>query len=181
MTRCLQQLQKSNPELLLTASELRKAERDARYVPAVALALSSIITKSVTKQDTPFLIERIQSWSKNSIYQNYVTPSDQTKIKDQSPEEENLSMRSVEEISSSIEGRLRLVLSLSEVQTNNKKQRKSEKTSKQKEETNSDLGDLPSVVSETKVIADHGGPIGKTNVSLTCWSESSGDEYDDWL
>ena len=33
ITQCLQELQKTNPDLLLTAAELRKAECDARYVP----------------------------------------------------------------------------------------------------------------------------------------------------
>jgi hypothetical protein len=61
MTNCLSQLQKTNPSLLLTPSELRKAERDARYVPAVALALSSILTKSVTEPD-PTVLDRIQNW-----------------------------------------------------------------------------------------------------------------------
>jgi hypothetical protein len=46
MTDCLKQLQRTNPNLLLTSSQLRKAERDSRYVPAVVSALASIISKS---------------------------------------------------------------------------------------------------------------------------------------
>jgi hypothetical protein len=61
LTKCLLQLQKTNPSLLLTTSELRKVERDARYVPAVAMALSSILTKSVTKPD-PTVLDRIMNW-----------------------------------------------------------------------------------------------------------------------
>ena len=61
MTKCLLQLQKTNPSLLLTTSELRKVERDARYVPAVAMALSSILTKSITKPD-PTVLDRIVKW-----------------------------------------------------------------------------------------------------------------------
>jgi len=46
LSNCLKQLQKTNPSLLLTANELRVVERDARYVPAVATAIASIVCKS---------------------------------------------------------------------------------------------------------------------------------------
>jgi hypothetical protein len=39
-------LQKSNPDLLLTANELKHFQRDVQYVPACSSALLSIITKA---------------------------------------------------------------------------------------------------------------------------------------
>lgn len=43
---CLRSIQKTNPSLWLTAHQLKKAERDAQYVPAVASSLASIISRS---------------------------------------------------------------------------------------------------------------------------------------
>jgi len=44
---CLRSLRRSSPGLLLTAQQLKKVERDVRYVPAVAGAISSILCRSV--------------------------------------------------------------------------------------------------------------------------------------
>jgi hypothetical protein len=65
VTQCLQQLQKTNPSLLLTASELRRAECDARCVPAASLALASILSKSTLIESRQF-INRIQGWNGRS-------------------------------------------------------------------------------------------------------------------
>lgn len=46
ITACLRQLQSINPDLLLAASELRNAERDAQYIPAIAASLASIAVHS---------------------------------------------------------------------------------------------------------------------------------------
>jgi len=62
LTNCLRQLQKTNPDLLLTAHELRKVERDARYVPAVASALASILSKSSTPNKKGSILWRIKNW-----------------------------------------------------------------------------------------------------------------------
>eukprot|EP00978_Attheya_sp_CCMP212_P012851 scaffold32099_cov50-Attheya_sp.AAC.10 len=50
LVACLRSLQKSNPDLLLTAHQLKKAERETRYIPAVAAALSSIVCASKQKE-----------------------------------------------------------------------------------------------------------------------------------
>lgn len=117
MTQCLQQLQKTNPSLLLTASELRKAERDARYVPAVALALASILNKSVIDPD-PAILERIQRWDTNiSIPTQVVTLSAGGESpRSLSPTENALPAKgfntvAVEALGMLIEGQLRLALS----------------------------------------------------------------------
>jgi len=74
VTKCLQQLQKTNPCLLLSATDLKKAERDAIHIPAVAASLASILTKAgpnsqesldtilawnTSRQTIPALSERI--------------------------------------------------------------------------------------------------------------------------
>ncbi len=46
LSACLRSLQKSNPSLLLTPSQLKKTERDVLYVPAIATAFSSMIMNS---------------------------------------------------------------------------------------------------------------------------------------
>lgn len=44
---CLRSLQQSNPELLLTAQQLKKVERDMKYVPAVTGAIASVLGRSL--------------------------------------------------------------------------------------------------------------------------------------
>ena len=60
--------------MLLTASELRKAECDARYVPAISLALASILSKS-TAIESQHYMEMVQGWNdpSRSISSNVVT------------------------------------------------------------------------------------------------------------
>jgi hypothetical protein len=181
ITRCLQQLQKTNPMLLLTASELRKAERDAKYVPAVAIALSSIVTKAVTIEDRG-IIELIQGWSNPSVTPNIAALSEKTKNNEQPPEKEGFTT-SGEEISNHIERRIRLVLSrLSESQNSNKKQKRPEKFVKGHEaNSNSDYDDdLPSIVSAAIFMDEQAEKVAEIS-SGTDIRESSGDEYDDWL
>ena len=61
LSQCLRQLQKTNPDLLLTASELKNAERDARYVPSISSSIASILCKSKNDPVEP-AIEKIRSW-----------------------------------------------------------------------------------------------------------------------
>ena len=46
VSECLRCLQRSSPGLLLTAQQLKKVERDAKYVPSVAGAIASVLCKS---------------------------------------------------------------------------------------------------------------------------------------
>ena len=46
ITSCLRSLQRSNPSLLLTAHQLKRVERDSKYVPAVAGAIASVLCHS---------------------------------------------------------------------------------------------------------------------------------------
>lgn len=98
LTECLRQLQKSNPGLLLTASELRKAERDARYVPAVSSALASILLKTNGNDD---ILGRIRNWS--TVVDNEDESSSLTS--------DQPNRGTIQGLGSLIEERLRLVLS----------------------------------------------------------------------
>jgi hypothetical protein len=106
LTECLRKLQKSNPGLLLTAAELRKAERDARYVPAVSSALATILCRS--QNADPALISGIRSWNED-VREREVELGEAT---EQEETIETPSQREqIEELGTLIEGRLRLVLS----------------------------------------------------------------------
>jgi hypothetical protein len=59
---CLRQLQKSNPTLLLTASQLRVLERDYRYIPAVAEALSRMVNGCSNQTRRGKLVSMISRW-----------------------------------------------------------------------------------------------------------------------
>ncbi len=60
----MRQLQKTNPNLLLTAAELRKAECDARYIPAVSWALASILSNS-KDHAMKTCAEHVQRWDES--------------------------------------------------------------------------------------------------------------------
>lgn len=62
LMECLRGIQKTNPNLLLTAQQLKKAERDARYVPAVAASIASIISKSTDSQFQKTMTHLIRQW-----------------------------------------------------------------------------------------------------------------------
>jgi len=155
VTKCLQQLQKTNPSLLLTTSELRKAERDARYVPAVSLALASILTKSVSNPDSTIL-ERIQQWgsipkapvpstvvvSTEESSQLSVASSNESK-NDHVQHGNEFSTESVEQLGLLIEERLRLVIAQSEKKKSTKSKKKEVVDSKEHERGN----DVTSVAS----------------------------------
>ncbi|KAL7576516.1 hypothetical protein ACA910_018015 [Epithemia clementina (nom. ined.)] len=49
ITRCLRQLQTSNPTLFLTTKQLKTVERNVQFVPALAQAVTSIVTNSTSK------------------------------------------------------------------------------------------------------------------------------------
>ena len=46
ITSCLRSLQRTNPKLLLTAHQLKRVERDLKYVPSVAGAIASVLCRS---------------------------------------------------------------------------------------------------------------------------------------
>jgi hypothetical protein len=106
LTQCLKQLQTTNPNLLLTTAELRKAECDARYVPAVSLAVATILSNSKIVADNA-TIEQIHSWDESSEMRSQMLPPNISTCSNR------FAIRSVQTLSSSIERRLRLILTKS--------------------------------------------------------------------
>lgn len=100
----MRQLQKSNPSLLLTANELRVAERDARYIPAVASALTSIICKSTAPNKD--VIDTIRQWKISNVASRLPAQSSQSSTSSQSSSNDCKE----DEIEALIESRLRSVL-----------------------------------------------------------------------
>jgi hypothetical protein len=95
---CLRKLQKTSSLLFLNASQLRRIERDALYVPAVSKALSSILFNAANKDISQRLINNIQTWGSVPI----------------SNTGDTMAQPSPDDISSLVEGRLRAVLEQSE-------------------------------------------------------------------
>ena len=62
LSSCLRSLQRSNPDLLLTANQLKKTERDVRYLPAIAASLASIIKKSSNPEFRSDVYGKVMSW-----------------------------------------------------------------------------------------------------------------------
>ena len=62
LSSCLRSLQRSNPDLLLTANQLKRTERDVRYLPAVAASLASIIKNSSNSEFRGDVYGKVMSW-----------------------------------------------------------------------------------------------------------------------
>jgi hypothetical protein len=190
MTLCLRQLQVTNASLLLTASELRVAERDARYVPAVATALASILSKSdsTIKAGT---VERVQTWEPGSTDLYTVSPhrSSTHHAPKQNP-------TGVKMLAKAIEGRLRLVLASSR-KPNRKKQKGH--VGPPEEHSADEVNGEDSEMEATSNLVEKPINSSKANLTdsveslecsppqpkLTATSESEiapeGDDYSDWL
>lgn len=64
-TECLKSLQKTSPGLLLTANQLKRLERDAKYVPAIASAISSVICHSRQRGFHNDSLDIVFGWNNN--------------------------------------------------------------------------------------------------------------------
>lgn len=62
---CLQSLQETNPELLLTAQQLKETVRDTRYIPAVAANLATIVCKSKNDELQKSLLHSVEKWKRD--------------------------------------------------------------------------------------------------------------------
>jgi hypothetical protein len=103
VTKCLQQLQENNPSLLLTGAGLRKAERDARYVPAIAEAIASVLLNSF--RPDPARMNQIASWQANPDDDAPVKAVSQSQLSDSTAAEVT-----AEVLCRSLEKRIRFVL-----------------------------------------------------------------------
>jgi hypothetical protein len=122
LTDCLRQLQRSNPDLLLTAHELRKVERDVRYVPALSMAVASILAKSNTDEAAEYR-DKILKWNTSTTTHTATqSPSDRhhhgDKDEDESSNEDSRKSsandNNVHVMCNLLEDRLRHVLTLHE-------------------------------------------------------------------
>jgi hypothetical protein len=126
LTDCLRQLQCSNPALLLTAHELRKVERDVRYVPALCMAVASILGKSNTDEAAEYR-DSILNWTTSTTHsstqeqsQHHYHDNDDN---DESSKGDSMKSTINDNVCQLLESRLRHVLTLHEA-GNGKKTRK---------------------------------------------------------
>jgi hypothetical protein len=118
LTECLSRLQSTSSHLLLTASELRTAERDARYIPAISSSLSSILCKSTNPMES--VIETVYGWQNTTHDTTWSTTSAGVLQASKNPKD-------VEALGKLIEDRLR------KITTNSGKRKKSGKKTRQKQ------------------------------------------------
>jgi len=59
---CLRCLQRSSPGLLLTAQQLKRVERDVKYVPSIAGAIASVLCRSKQKGGYDNTMNRVSVW-----------------------------------------------------------------------------------------------------------------------
>ena len=62
ITSCLQRLQKSKPSLLLNSSQLKKTEREVRFIPSVATALASIMINCENSAQEKDMMNIMRDW-----------------------------------------------------------------------------------------------------------------------
>jgi hypothetical protein len=204
VTQCLQLLQTTNPNLLLTASELRKAERDARYVPAVSLALASILTKSVIDPD-PTIVERIRRWDTSidiptnvvSLSADYESPRSPSSNKSERPGK-GFNTVDVEALGMLIEGRLRLILSQQPEKVKAKKKNENDEEESKTSEASSldssslnidwDLLEKATEGDEVSLPGQHLASLGSGDIvpkaklgNSSVLDDATFGDYDDWL
>ena len=63
VVECLQSLQKTNPALLLTPTQLKTTIRDTRYIPSAAAAMACVICKSRDEGFQKHFLKVICSWT----------------------------------------------------------------------------------------------------------------------
>jgi hypothetical protein len=133
---CLRSLQRTNPALLLTPSQLRSAVREIRYIPAMALAVSRILTthaNSTTEiqQGQEDCLDVIRKWRKEydtdavSPRQNFLT--------------NDLSEATICELT---EERLKLSIIVKQKAIEEAKRRKKKRTKKQNDNSGDEYSDL---------------------------------------
>lgn len=63
LRNCLSNLQKSNPTLLITSIQLRKNERDFRYIPSTASSLASLTHNCMNNKTKKRILHDVQRWN----------------------------------------------------------------------------------------------------------------------
>ena len=62
LATCLRSIQKTNPSLLLTASQLKRTERDLRYIPAVSAAIASLVHNATDNRLRSIAMNKLSRW-----------------------------------------------------------------------------------------------------------------------
>lgn len=76
ITSCLRSLQRTNPSLLLTAHQLKRVERDSKYVPSVASAIASVLCRSRKMGLFEHTMKMISGWD-DDVRSLGIAPFDQ--------------------------------------------------------------------------------------------------------
>jgi hypothetical protein len=100
---CLRSIQRTNPSLFLSTQQLRDTERNVRHVPAVASALSSIVSSSRNPTFQSSMKRLVSSWNKKNGGRSDAENNDPSRQNDN----EKLNM---EQMTSMLEQRIRLSL-----------------------------------------------------------------------
>ncbi len=146
VSECLKSLQKTNPGLLLNANQLKRLERDAKYVPAIASAISFVICHSRRRHFHGDSLEAIFGWNGDG------NPGDRLLSGEEEPEgrvEVGGGERELQAIRLSLQRRLRFVVS-DEV----KREREEEERERKRTERSEILAERVRVQSKKKEILD---------------------------
>ena len=105
MTQCLRSLQRSNPSLLFSTSILQSSERDARYVPLLATAVTSIVLGFESRSNDE-AVGKLRSWQDT----RYATGSDESDAED---DQHTDSTEAIDESSDVVDSRIEMQLLVS--------------------------------------------------------------------
>lgn len=77
ISSCLKNLQKSNPSLLLTASQLKKSERDSRFLPSIAEAMTSMVMNCNDNEIQEDMLGILRGWKEHTSQESMsiITPA----------------------------------------------------------------------------------------------------------
>ena len=113
LVSCLRSIQKTNPSMLLTTSQLKRTERNVKYIPAVSLALSSLISNCNDACIRNKIMRKIHQWDQGANQSNDEHSSTEQRYMDENARAAlrcKVSLRNQEMITKSIEMRFRNVI-----------------------------------------------------------------------
>jgi hypothetical protein len=140
---CLKSFQVTNPNLLLTANQLKETIRDTRHVPAVAASMAFIVSKSKNPALRATVLQAVQLWS---LPDNEETDQDQIELmslsQDESAAAVDVEPLNMSELGQTIEERFRFVISASTKPAKRKKKNRAVNQSQRDGEDGADEIDV---------------------------------------
>ena len=118
---CLQSLQKTNPDILLTPKQLKTTIRDTRYIPSAAAAMACVVCKSKDENFQNHFLKMIRGWSnretKDDSTENVSSSRRNSDAEDNDDEKEvgNDLLLEVNKLGPLLEAKLRKICSISDV------------------------------------------------------------------